>query len=63
MKTDIAQVWRTYLIQRALASEYVQPYRVGLVLGGMGARNPILEELLPSMLFVRLMTVLEILVS
>jgi len=51
------QAWLTFLRQLAMARSYPMPY--GLDAAGPAVRNPFLEHLLPSMLFVRLLSLLD----
>lgn len=57
MKSPIGEAWRDFELMAAASREYPLFYRVtGL---GPTPRNPILDEILPTLLFVRAMSLLD----
>ncbi|MDY0341769.1 MAG: hypothetical protein RBS17_11250 [Coriobacteriia bacterium] len=54
---EIRQLWRVFLVERALARDYQTPYQLSSMIPA--ARNPILESLLPSLLHVKLASILD----
>jgi hypothetical protein len=57
LSEDIQQAWNRFLQQVELAKNYHMPY----VLNGFGStfRNPLLDYLLPSLLYVRMVAILD----
>lgn len=57
MDTDIQRAWNRFLQELELAKNYHMPY----VLGGVGNtfRNPLLDYLLPSLLYIKMVAILD----
>lgn len=53
---EIAKAWRRFQIESVFARNYPIAYRLD---GGAAARNPILEEILPSLLHIKLTALLD----
>jgi len=52
---DVHKVWRVFLLQLAFAREYPAAYR----LSSLAVRNPVLESVLPSLLYVKMTAILD----
>ncbi len=55
-KEEIRQWWRIYLLEYELAKYYHYPY---LLYSGSTQRNPLLDQLLPSLLVIRVVSILN----
>ena len=47
---EFQQAWRIFLLERELANQYNLPYQLRM---GIAPRNPVLEDLLPSLFYIR----------
>lgn len=56
---SVTKSWRRLLIDAALGREYPLFFALGSAAAGGAPRNPILEELLPSLLQIKAVTVLD----
>ena len=53
---DVPSSWERFLLELELARNYFRPY---LLFGGGTARNPLLDSLLPTLLYVRMAELLD----
>jgi hypothetical protein len=53
---DIRDAWRTFLIELELARNYPIGYQIN---HGTAVRNPVLEKILPSLLYIRMAAILD----
>ena len=54
---DVGKDWRVFLIQLAFAREYPMAYQVSSP--GLATRNPILESILPSLLYIKMAALMD----
>jgi len=56
---NVAESWHEFLINVAYAKDYQVYFLVAGGVGGLPPKNPILEQILPSLLFVKSLTILD----
>ena len=54
--TNIAETWRRFLIEMELAKNYSRPYLLYMM---RTHRNPLLEYLLPALLYIKMVSILD----
>jgi hypothetical protein len=57
INAEVAEGWHQLLIANELARNYPEFYAISS--GGLAGRNPILDHLLPSLLYVKMVTILD----